>query len=46
MVAPFSNLSPYSLGHMVGPREFFMSLKEKGLKLFQRATMFPREKGA
>jgi len=33
------NLSPCSYGHMVGPREFFLSPKEKGLKLSQEATL-------
>jgi len=33
MVAPLSKLSFFSLKHMLGPGEFFMSPKEKGPKL-------------
>jgi len=32
--APSNNLSFCSHGHMVGPKEFFMSSKEKRPKLF------------
>jgi hypothetical protein len=44
MVALSNNLSLCSHGHMVGPKEFFMSSKKKGLKSIQGATMSPMEK--
>jgi hypothetical protein len=45
MVAPLRNLSPCFPEHMINPRDFFMSLKEKGLKLPQGTIMYPRDKG-
>jgi hypothetical protein len=45
MVAPLGNLSLHFLGHMINPKDFFMSLKEKGLELPQRTIMYPRDKG-
>jgi len=38
------NLSPCSYGHMVGLKEFFMSLKEERPKLSQGATLSLGEK--
>ncbi len=44
MIAPLGKLSHFSLKHMVGPEEFFMSHKEKGPNCPREQSCPSREK--